>query len=116
MSEQTEFFPDDSAPAPRARDHAFEALCEAWGVGEDVELTRDQRGRVNAALKQLREVHPELESYELSIVIKQRAANWSSVYPEIALTPQALTAHWASLETAWKAPSMTTNASTTRRR
>jgi hypothetical protein len=78
------------------RDFAFEALCEVWGA-DFTNLTQDQRGRVNAALRQLREVTPELDSFELSLVIRERAKLWASVYPEIALTPQALTAHWGSL-------------------
>jgi hypothetical protein len=115
MNEQVELFPGDQAPAPKSRDLAFEALCEIWGVEDYRVITRDQRGRVNAALQQLREVHPELDAHELSLVIRARAKNWSSLYPEIKLTPQALTTHWASLEEAPRpTPIPQTNASVLR--
>jgi hypothetical protein len=77
------------------RDEAFEALCQVWGVDWEKEITDDQRGRVNAALKQLRSIYPD--DLALPMMIHERAAAWAVVYPGIPLTPQALTTNWSSI-------------------
>lgn len=76
-------------------DTAFEALCQVWGVDWQAGITDDQRGRVNAALKQLRSVYPDDRA--LPMMIHERAAAWRVVYPEIPLTPQALTTNWSTI-------------------
>ena len=76
-------------------DLAFEALCEVWGVDWQHEITDDQRGRVNAALKQLRSIYPD--DLALPMMIHERAAAWAVVYPGIPLTPQALTTNWSTI-------------------
>jgi hypothetical protein len=76
-------------------DLAFEAMCEVCAIDWRDGITSDQRGRVNAALKQLRDLYDDIET--LPMMIHERAAAWAVVYPAIPLTPQALTGNWASL-------------------
>jgi len=77
------------------RDYSFEALVDVTGA-ELSALTQDERGRINRALKQLRELQPD--DYLLADQIHARAQLWHELYPEIALTPQALTGVWSSIE------------------
>jgi hypothetical protein len=76
-------------------DEAFEAMCAVCGIDWQGAITSDQRGRVNAALKQLRDVYGEIVT--LPMMIHERAAAWNVVYPAIPLTPQALTGNWSSI-------------------
>jgi hypothetical protein len=78
----------------RERDYSFEALVEVCGITIG-EITQDERGRVNAALKQLREVQPD--DYLLADEIHTRAKLYREVYQGAALTPQALSGNWSSL-------------------
>lgn len=75
---------------PRPADPLFEALAEAcaWPLGE---LTRDARGRLNAATAQLRDLGATPAQ------VKVRAGKFRRVYPNVALTPQGLTGNWAAL-------------------
>jgi hypothetical protein len=77
------------------RDYAFEAFVEVTGA-ELGSLTQNERGRINRALAELREL--EEDDYLLADLIHARAKAWKIVYPEIALTPQALTGSWSSIE------------------
>jgi rubrerythrin len=77
-----------------ATDLAFETLCEVCGIGFR-EITTDQRGRVNTALKQLRDIYAD--DVTLPQMIRDRAAAWAEVYPEIPVTPQTLTHNWSSI-------------------
>jgi hypothetical protein len=76
-------------------DEAFEALCAVCGIDWQGAITSDQRGRVNAALKQLRSIYTD--DVTLPMMIHERAAAWNVVYPAIPLTPQALTGNWSSI-------------------
>lgn len=76
-------------------DEAFEALCAVCGIDWEGAITSDQRGRVNAALKQLRSVYED--DVVLPMMIHERASAWHQVYPAIPLTPQALTGNWSSI-------------------
>jgi hypothetical protein len=78
----------------RARDYSFEALVEVCGHNL-AEITTDERGRINAALKQLRENHPD--DYLLADLIYQRAKFYRDMYEDATLTPQALSGNWSSL-------------------
>jgi hypothetical protein len=78
------------------RDEAFEALCQVCDLDWEAGITADQRGRVNAALKQLRDVYQN-EDAVLPMLIHERAAAWAIVYPEIVLTPQGLTGNWSTI-------------------
>jgi len=75
------------------RDYSFEALAEVtktdWTVG---------RGELNAALRDIK-IQSEIEdSYLLSCEIHERAKMYRRVFPEIALTPNALAKHWVRVE------------------
>lgn len=76
-------------------DPAFEAMCEVCNIDWQAGLTNDERGRANAALKQLRSIYAD--DHALPQMIFERAAAYRVVYPEIALTPQALTGAWSSI-------------------
>lgn len=79
----------------RPRDEAFEALCQVCGIDWQDGITDNQRGRVNAALKELRSIYEDNPA--LPMMIHERAAAWAVVYPGIPLTPQALTGNWSSI-------------------
>jgi transcriptional regulator with XRE-family HTH domain len=79
-----------------ARDFSFEALCEVCSI-DRTQMTENERGRVNHALRQLRKLHPE-DDYLLSELIRKRASAYGEVYPQIALTPQALLNAWSRIE------------------
>ena len=78
----------------KPRDYAFEAMVEVTGA-DISQLTNDERGRINRALKELR-VFIE-DSYVLADAIHEHAKAWKIVYPDIAITPQALTGNWSSI-------------------
>ena len=80
--------------AERERDYSFEALVEVCGLVL-AEVTDMERGRVNKALKELREVHPD--DYLLADLIYERAKLYRAVYPDASLTPQALAGNWSQL-------------------
>ena len=79
-----------ATPKPRKRDELFEALVEV--CGKDLKnLPRTERGRLNAATKELRESNATPDE------VRQRALMYHSKWPGADLTPQALTGNWSSL-------------------
>lgn len=81
--------PTPEAPAPgRPRDELWDALVEALGhpIATDIE-----RGRANRALKSLRGVGATPDQ------LHQVARAYRRTYPNVALTPQAIEAHWSEL-------------------
>ena len=74
---------------PRARDLGFEALVEVTGANVSVE-----RGALNAALKAIREQVDDIEGELLADVIREMAARYRRLWPEMTLTPTALAKHW----------------------
>jgi hypothetical protein len=73
----------------RERDYAYEALAEVTNYHQNT-----NRGELNAALKLIREMTPELNSEELAIVIKSQGARYRAVMPNIVMSPGALAQHW----------------------
>lgn len=63
-------------------------VCDA----DASEMTKNERGKFNAALKQLRDVGATPEE------IRRRAWQWKQEYPNIAITPTALCNRWSSLK------------------
>lgn len=83
------------------KDAIFEALCEACGLDWH-NLTKDERGRVNAATKQLRDLYGEAEQ-AVPMMIHERASAYRQVYPEMPCTPQAITGNWSTILNALEA-------------
>jgi len=87
------------AAAPKkepAKDMLFEAVAKACGIRLDA-LTRSARGQLNAACKELRDIGATPEE------VAGKAKAYRKQYEGAALTPTALTKHWASLEDATEA-------------
>lgn len=82
-----------NAPAAREgrRDLLFEALCDECGW-DWRNLTKSERGKVNAATKQLREIGVEPGE------VASRAGAYRLKYPGAACTPMALAGNWSSLK------------------
>ena len=78
------------------KDELFEAIAEACGIRLDA-LTRSARGQLNAACKELRDIGATPEQ------VAGKAKAYRKRYDGAALTPSALTKHWASLEDAAEA-------------
>lgn len=76
------------AKKPRPRDVIWDALVEACKINVP-ELTRAERGRVNKAVKMLR----ELEATPMQIA--ERAERYSRKWPEIELTATGLASNWS---------------------
>ena len=73
-----------------ARDYAYEALAEVTSTDQNV-----GRGQLNAALRDIRHQEPDIEdSYLLGAEIHDRAKMYRQMFPEVALTPNALAKHW----------------------
>lgn len=78
------------------RDYAYEALAEVTSTDMAV-----GRGALNAALRDIRKQEPDLtDSYLLSAEIHDRAKMYRQVFPEVALTPTALSKHWLRVKEA----------------
>lgn len=77
----------------RKRDWAYEAL--AAETASDPEIAR---GELNAALRDIRKMEPEVaaieDSYLLADLICARAKMYRIVFDGAALTPTALAKHW----------------------
>ena len=73
------------------RDYTYEALAEVTSTDQGI-----GRGQLNAALRDIRAQEPELasDSFLLSDEIHNRARMYRAMFPEVALTPTALSKHW----------------------
>lgn len=75
----------------REKDYLFEALIDVLGYSKN-DLTRNIRGQINNALKQLREVNASPED------IYERALLWTEfMYCDIPLTAMGFVNRWADL-------------------
>ena len=72
----------------KKRDLVFEALCEACGIDYSSTMTKSQRGAINKAAKELREIEATPEE------IFRVAAAYRIRWPSIDVTPNAITKHW----------------------
>lgn len=70
------------------RDLVWDALVEQLGEPQ----TKSERGRFNRAVKELKEIEAEPEE------VGRRCALYRTRWPNVTLTPQALTANWTILE------------------
>ena len=81
-------------------DGLFETMVEVCGH-DPKRLTSSERGRINKALKDLREVGVTPDE------IRSAAKVYRSKYPNAALTPTALSAHWSTLQRRTSTPTAT---------
>lgn len=79
-----------TAPKPRERNPLWDALASVDGSNLD-EMTRTARGRVGKALKDIKEVMPDVTAQE----IKRRAAVYRAKHKDWPLTSSALAGRWA---------------------
>lgn len=82
--------PPAKGKSARKPDELFEAVVSVCGLNSDG-MTKGERGRVNAACKELRDVEASPDD------VVARAGRYRAKYPNSQLTPQALTNHWSAL-------------------
>lgn len=77
------------------RDYAYEALAEVTSTDQSV-----GRGSLNAGLRDIRALEPALasDSFLLSDEIHHRAKLYREMFPDMALTPNALAKHWVRVK------------------
>lgn len=75
-------------PPKRPPDLIFEAVCEVCGINPR-DLTKTQRGPLNRAVKELKDVKASPQD------IFVRAQVFQALWPSIKLTPMALASRWA---------------------
>lgn len=82
-----------NTPSPRSartRDELFEKVVEV--CGHELEgLTRSERGRINRAVKEIR------EAGGTPALVDHAVRAWRARYPDASLTPTALSSHWSTL-------------------
>lgn len=74
----------------RERDLLFEAVVDVCGQ-DPKRLTSSERGRINRALKDLRDVGATPEQ------IRKAATKWQTTYPSARLTATAIAANWTTI-------------------
>jgi len=79
-----------TASRERPRDVLFETVADVCGYNLKA-LTKTARGRLNAAVKELRDIQADPDQ------IVRFARRWKQTYPDATLTPQAITGNWAAL-------------------
>ncbi len=72
------------------RDPIFETVSSVCGIDWTLPMTRSQRGQINKAAKELREIEADPEA------IVRVAAAYRIRWPSIDLTPNALVKHWGT--------------------
>jgi len=85
-----------TAPTARPRNEIWDALTEECGWTE--KLTKSQQGRVAAAVKELRDVGATPDE------IRKRARNYRAKYPNMDITPTAISANWSSIADGGQGP------------
>jgi len=84
-------YPSLDQPSKNKRvDELWEAMIEACGY-ELSDITASVRGRLNKALKELREVNATADQ------IRGAAAAYRKMYPNFTLTPNAMVSNWAQI-------------------
>lgn len=84
--------PSSEPSISNKRDVLWDALMNACGYDPNF-ITASIRGRMNKALKELREVNATPEQ------IERAASSYRKIYPGMQLTPNALAANWAQIMT-----------------
>jgi hypothetical protein len=83
-------------------DLIFETICEVSGY-DLASLTKDERGRANAATKQIKDIYQDVEPSVVCMMIHERVTAYREVYPEMPVTPQAITGNWSTILNALEA-------------
>jgi len=74
------------------RDTLFEAVAEAWMGGYDPkQITKSERGRINAALTELRRIGATPEA------VLARGRAWRKKWPDTPASPQGIVRNWNAL-------------------
>ena len=100
--EQEHLAPAKPPRKPRKPDPTFDAVIEACGYNP-AELTKQSRGAINAAVKQLKDVEADPDD------IHRRARAFAKRWPDITLTAPALAKHWPQLAEARAGPDQRRN-------
>jgi hypothetical protein len=83
----------DTELIERPRDLIFEALCRIQGSDYKA-LTKPERGKVNAARKEIIAATPGVTAQE----IEQRAIKLARLWPNAKVTANSLSAHWSECQ------------------
>jgi hypothetical protein len=81
-----------TASRERPRDLLFETIAELCGYNLTA-LTRTARGRLNAAVKELRDINATPDQ------VREVVRAYRRTYPDATVTPQAITGNWAAMAT-----------------
>lgn len=81
----------EEGPKPKRQDLAFEALAKLEGGHKN--LTSSARGAVNKALKEIREVAPNVTGRE----IEYRIHKFKKEFGSCSVTATSIARHWARL-------------------
>jgi hypothetical protein len=92
MNDQLAFY-DGEHPIRRRRDVLFDAVMDCYHLEAD-ELTKTERGRINAKLAELRKIGADPDE------IARRRLHYQLRFPRAADTFAALVSHWGECATA----------------
>lgn len=84
--------PSASERAPRQRDEVWEAVLQLCGIPLDAPLTKSERGKYNAAVKELKDVGATPAE------ISRRVRAYRTTWPGISVTPNGIVANWSTLD------------------
>jgi hypothetical protein len=76
--------------ASRPRDELWDCVVDVFGYSTD--MTSLERGRINKALKSLRDVGASPDE------LRRRAFEYRKRFPNVAFTPMAVASNWSQLE------------------
>lgn len=77
---------------PPSRNELFEAVAEVCGIDWRGTLTKSERGELNNAVKQLRDVNATVAE------VHAKAKAYRRKWPNVDLTPSALVKHWSKVD------------------
>lgn len=80
----------EPSPAARPRDELWDTIVDIFGYTE--KMTSMERGRINKAVKALREIEATPDE------LRGRARAYRKQFPDVAFTPLAVASNWSQLE------------------
>lgn len=84
--------PPPAPKKPRARDLTFEAMADACAM-DLTQITSSARGALNRALREIREVRPDLTPEAIRLAV----SFYRSLHPSWPVTAPAIAKHWPEL-------------------